>query len=344
MVGWLNKSTVSETSKVGILSSPRLLGLIQPFVEDDIMKQFHRMIYAISLAYTQPHTPDRQHSTTPELLQLGSIAGHKFLRNLDKLLKPQRLRDCSLGQLRALCLLIFGAILAASYTSPQPSGNTQQELAQFKDTQDFLCQILAHYLLYLRSQMKLPIASEMQQFILQAAPARSHRQGLLQWAIAPEVETYNPETTSNRSPQVTSVDQLSENPFALAQGTENINHARPRRGPNHHGYGDYCGSAEYFLQHGEDSGLVYHTQTAKDGSQVLFKVSYREVSVLPTSFSISNSFANCWKCYTRMAPKLGPCIECNGLGIVQMLIPVDAEASPSSTLGGAPTSPKHLLV
>jgi len=54
MAGWLNKSTVSETSKVGILSSPRFLGLIQPFVEVNIMEQFHRMIYAISLAYTLP--------------------------------------------------------------------------------------------------------------------------------------------------------------------------------------------------------------------------------------------------------------------------------------------------
>jgi hypothetical protein len=43
------------------------------------------------------NTPDRHHLTTPELLQIGSFAGHKFLKNLDKLLKPQDLRDCSLG-------------------------------------------------------------------------------------------------------------------------------------------------------------------------------------------------------------------------------------------------------
>lgn len=158
---------------------------------------------------------------------------------------------------------------------------------------------------------------------MQATPARWRRQRLFQWATAPEVETYNPETTSNGSPQITSVDQLSENPFVLANGTENVNHARLRRGSNNHGYGDYCGSAEYVLQYGEDSGLFYHTQTAKDGSQALFKVSYR-------------------KCYTCMtAPTLGPCIECNGFGIVRMLIPVDAEASPSSTLGSAPSYQHH---
>jgi hypothetical protein len=272
MVGWLNKSTVFETSKVGILSSPRLLGLIQPFVEDDIMEQFYRKIYAISLAYTRPHTPDRHHLATPELLQIGSFAGHKFLRNLDKLLKPQHSRACSLDQLRALFLLIFGAVLATGYTSPQPSGNTEQELAQFKDTQDFLRQI-------------------------------------------------------------------------LAKGTENVNHARPRHASNIHRYGDDCGSAEYVLQYGEDSGLFYHIQTAKEGSQALSKVSYRQVSVLPTFFSVRNSFTNCWKCYTCMtAPKFGRCIECNDFGIVRMLIPVDAEASSSSTLGGALTSWKHLLI
>jgi hypothetical protein len=77
--------------------------------------------------------------------------------------------------------------------------------------------------------------------------------------------------TSNGSPQITSVDQLYENPFVLAKGTENVNHARPRRGSNNHGYGDECGSAEYVLQYGEDSGLFYHIQTAKEGSQALSK-------------------------------------------------------------------------
>lgn len=177
---------------------------------------------------------------------------------------------------------------------------------------------------------------------MQATPARWRRQRLFQWATALEVETYNPETTSNGSPQITSVDQLSENPFFLANGTENVNHARHRRGSNNHGYGDYCGSAEYVLQYGEDSGLFYHTKTAKDGSQALFKVSYRKVSVFPTFFSVRNSFANCWKCYTCMtAPTLVPCIEYNGFGIVRMLIPVDAEASPSSTLGSAPSYQHH---
>jgi hypothetical protein len=57
------------------------------------MEQFYRKIYAISLAYTRPHTPDRHHLATPELLQIGSFAGHKFLRNLDKLLKPQHSRE-----------------------------------------------------------------------------------------------------------------------------------------------------------------------------------------------------------------------------------------------------------
>jgi hypothetical protein len=50
--------------------------------------------------------------------------------------------------------------------------------------QNHLCQILAHYLIYLGSHLKLPIASGTDQFILEAAPTRWNKQGFFSWAPA----------------------------------------------------------------------------------------------------------------------------------------------------------------
>jgi hypothetical protein len=78
------------------------------------------MIYAESLAYTQPTAPDKHYLSIPELRQIGAIAGHEVLKCLDNKLKPQSLRDCSYGDIQALFLLVFGTILAISYTVPSP--------------------------------------------------------------------------------------------------------------------------------------------------------------------------------------------------------------------------------
>jgi hypothetical protein len=141
VVDGLNKPTVSETSKVGILSSSRFLDLIKPFIEDDTRAQYHRMLYAISLVYTHPAVTDMQQLTIPKMLQVGSMAGHNFLKILDRLLKSQHLRSCSRDQVRSVFLLIFGSILAVGYMEPPPSA--PENLARFKNTQDFLCPILA---------------------------------------------------------------------------------------------------------------------------------------------------------------------------------------------------------
>jgi len=73
------------------------------------------MIYAVSLAYTQPTAPGEYLLSTPELLQVGSLAGHKFLKVLDEKLKAQSLKDCSHTDLQTLFLLVTGTILAVGY-------------------------------------------------------------------------------------------------------------------------------------------------------------------------------------------------------------------------------------
>jgi hypothetical protein len=95
------------------------------------------------------------------------------------------LKDCSGDELRSLFLLVVGTILAVGYTDLSEFSKDSQYGAQLKAMQSFLCQILAHYVIYLGSQLKHRIATGADQFILQAAPARWHKQGLFQWRTAP---------------------------------------------------------------------------------------------------------------------------------------------------------------
>jgi hypothetical protein len=116
IVDWLNDSSLSNTSKVGTLSSPQFLELVKPSVDENISTDFQRMIYAVSLAYTQ-HTAHWKHLLSiSELLQVGSLAGHEFLKILDRKLDAQFLNDCSRADHQTLFLLVTGTILAIGYT------------------------------------------------------------------------------------------------------------------------------------------------------------------------------------------------------------------------------------
>jgi hypothetical protein len=67
VVGWLNSRQVATTSKVGTLSSPNFMELIEPHVGFENMLSFQRMLYAESLAYIQPTTEDQHHFSIQEL-------------------------------------------------------------------------------------------------------------------------------------------------------------------------------------------------------------------------------------------------------------------------------------
>jgi hypothetical protein len=121
VVDWLellDSPQISTTSKVGILSSPNFLELIEPYVGFEKMLNFQRMLYAESLAYIQPTTEDQHHLSIRELQQIGAVAGHSFLKFLDDKLRPQSLKHCSKEGLQTLFLLVVGTILAVGYTGP----------------------------------------------------------------------------------------------------------------------------------------------------------------------------------------------------------------------------------
>jgi hypothetical protein len=118
IVNWLNAPNLSQTSKVGTLSSPQFLDLIKPTMKDDTYMYFQRMVFTESLAYTQATSQHRHFLSITELHQIGAIAGHTWLKTLDEKVKPQYLSTCSKEELHALFLLLIGTILAVGYTRP----------------------------------------------------------------------------------------------------------------------------------------------------------------------------------------------------------------------------------
>jgi hypothetical protein len=77
------------------------------------------MLYAQTLAYTQVHALGTGYLlSVTELQQIGALAGHSFLLELDRKLTPTHLASCSQASLQALFLMIFGTILAVGYASP----------------------------------------------------------------------------------------------------------------------------------------------------------------------------------------------------------------------------------
>jgi hypothetical protein len=102
---------------------------VKPSVGENTSTDFQQIIYAVSLAYTQPTAPGKDPLSIFELLQVGSLAGHKFLKSLDKKLKAQSLNSCSRANLQALFLLVTGTILAISYTEPAANGASSRNVS-----------------------------------------------------------------------------------------------------------------------------------------------------------------------------------------------------------------------
>ncbi len=96
-----------------MLFSPKVLDIIEPVVGDDA-KDFQRMIYTQSLAYTSYTFPNIRELPVLGLQQIGGITDCRSLTKNS----PQWLAECSKDDLQALFLLVIGTILAVGYTKP----------------------------------------------------------------------------------------------------------------------------------------------------------------------------------------------------------------------------------
>jgi hypothetical protein len=214
IVDWLANPSMSQTSKVGTLSSPKFVNLIESSVGEPVRKNFQLMVYGISLAYTQPV----QHPlTASEIHQIGCIAGCEFLKVLDEALRPQSLKTYSIYDLRSLFLMIFGAILSVGYCQPALDEEAHGQVLEAQNMQYHLCQILAHYLIFLGSRLALPIPKGVEQFILEAAPSRWNKQGIFDWMTGYDEEDDLSELETESSTDSHMLFRESCDPFEFSQ-------------------------------------------------------------------------------------------------------------------------------
>ncbi|KAH8748730.1 hypothetical protein F5882DRAFT_386889 [Hyaloscypha sp. PMI_1271] len=183
VAAWLNNTKVSPSSKVGILSSPNFMELIKPCVGHDTMLSFQRMLYSQSLAYLRLATEDKYRINVLELRQIGAITGQGFLKFLDSKLRPQSLASCAKEEIQTLYLLVIGTVLAVGYSSSV--AEMLGPLTQSYAMRDHLCQILAHFIIYLGSRLDLQFDHRAEQLIIEGAAARWHKEGFFEWADLP---------------------------------------------------------------------------------------------------------------------------------------------------------------
>ena len=62
---------------------------------------------------------------------------------------------------------------------------TETSLSQSYAMRDHLCQILAHFIIYLGSRLDLQFDHRAEQLIIEGAAARWHKEGFFEWADLP---------------------------------------------------------------------------------------------------------------------------------------------------------------
>jgi hypothetical protein len=76
---------------------------------------------------------------------------------------------------------------------------TETSLSQSHKMRDHLCQILAHFIIYLGSRLDLQIDHRAEQFIIESAAARWYKEGFFEWADLPADDSDQQKGTDKQS-------------------------------------------------------------------------------------------------------------------------------------------------
>ena len=111
-----NTDSPPSTSRVGILSSQCFKQLIQGLVSDGLGMNFRVFIELSSIIYNQGSKVPSVEDGSLDLWRLQYLAGSRFLNGLEVALSPKSLAKAPAEKLKALFLLLVGAILAVGYS------------------------------------------------------------------------------------------------------------------------------------------------------------------------------------------------------------------------------------
>lgn len=110
----------ATSSRLGILSTGKFERLLEGLDHEDLRRAFKLLYESSSLLsrfQDQPHVSWKGYCTI-DLGNMRSFAGTMVLQSLEKALNNAALATASLGELRALFLVILGTIITSSYSKP----------------------------------------------------------------------------------------------------------------------------------------------------------------------------------------------------------------------------------
>ncbi|EPE34934.1 hypothetical protein GLAREA_10629 [Glarea lozoyensis ATCC 20868] len=171
---WLRKAM--ESGDVRVATAPKCFERLAATTSEDEREQYKRMIVEEALVYEMSGASADSPEGFNQFKALRRKAGHGVLQSLDNRLRPQSLKDNSYAELQALFLTVLGIVFVISHMLPhiedsrvvdQDFEGSEQDAYQLSSKSSHLYQVLAHYLVYLGSQLGIPLTTQMEQFIIQ---------------------------------------------------------------------------------------------------------------------------------------------------------------------------------
>lgn len=108
--------TFSSRSRVGILCSFRLIRLLSELVPDPLSQHFRLFLETSSVLYNSGDQCDYAGNGHRDVLLARSFVGTRVLKGLERALGSTALARASMNELKALFVMLFGTIIAVSYS------------------------------------------------------------------------------------------------------------------------------------------------------------------------------------------------------------------------------------
>lgn len=115
---WLGSPYVSPASfsRVGILCSFKLIHLLSDFLPEILIQHFRLLMETSSILYYNGNPCGYAEYSHIDLCLVRSFLGTKVLNGLEKALASTALAKATVHELQALFLMLFGTIIAVSYS------------------------------------------------------------------------------------------------------------------------------------------------------------------------------------------------------------------------------------
>ena len=117
----------AATSRVGILSSVECQRILHHHLDEDICTNLRLLVKTSSLLFSREDSPHPYYDSG-QLNIIRSLVGAKSLKSLEPALKSTALANASQDKLKGLFLVLFGMIIAVTYTNKTVYEEARHEL------------------------------------------------------------------------------------------------------------------------------------------------------------------------------------------------------------------------